>query len=204
MGSFHDYVERLDQSIRLISNESILALKGEMLSRIEQGGSIYFMGNGGSMANCMHIVGDYTKSFGSYDQKCKFICLGADLCYLSAYSNDYDFNNAFASLVRSYVSSEDLIILLSGSGNSVNMVKALQQAKEIGVTSASITGFSGGYLKKHSTISIHVPIEDMEIAEDAQAIIFHYLKQILLDATSSRMSSMSDKYTKRTTLGQIS
>ena len=205
---FQDYVHRLIEVIPAIEEETINRLSTEILKRIDGSGSVFILGNGGSAANAHHITGDYTKTFALKGQHLRIECLSDNNCYLTAASNDLDFSEVYEVLVGTRIQAQDLLILLSGSGNSMNLVKAARAALKKDITLASITAYSGGALKQLSHISIHVPIDDMEIAEDFQMIIMHHIKQklcaIIDESPTPRLQLQMPKYSKRITEGLVS
>ena len=121
---------------------------------------------------------------------------------MTAASNDIDFTAVYEILINTRICKGDLLILLSGSGNSINLIKPARIAKKFGILTAAIVGYMGGDLKKIVDIPIHIDIQDMEIAEDAQMTIFHYLKQCLFSELVKE-SKTSNKYKKRTIDGLI-
>ena len=154
------------------------------------------MGNGGSAANAQHIVGDYSKTFALLGKAINIISLSENSCYVTALSNDLDFSEIFEVLVKTRVRSNDLIIFLSGSGNSMNLVKAARYGLKKKFKMAAILGYKGGALKDLVNIPIHVEVNDMEIAEDVQMAIFHYIKQQIYCKFSEEIDS-NNKYNKR-------
>ena len=199
--NFKNYVEQLNQALNDINKNDIENLKNLFLKKMDGDGEIIVIGNGGSSANAHHIVGDYTKTFALYNKQLRISSPADNGCYLSAVSNDLDFSEAYEILVNSRINKKDLLIFLSGSGNSSNLVKAALAAKEKSVETISITAYDGGYLKKICTHHIHVPIDDMEIAEDAQLVIFHFVKQSLTANMESVLSMV--KYNKRVSSGEV-
>ncbi len=101
-------------------------------------------------------------------------------------------------LVNTKITKNDLMIFLSGSGNSMNLIKAARKAKNCGIRTAALVGYKGGALKDLVDIPLHFLIEDMEIAEDCQISTFHFIKQNLLFKNTSSDISKSRKYDKRT------
>ncbi|RPG17997.1 MAG: SIS domain-containing protein [Pelagibacteraceae bacterium TMED124] len=198
---FKNYIKHLNHALNGINANDIDKLKNLFLKKMDGNGEIIVIGNGGSAANAHHIVGDYTKTFALYNKKLRISCPADNGCYLSAVSNDLDFSEAYEILVSSRINKEDLLIFLSGSGNSSNLVKAALAAKEKSVETVSITAYNGGYLKKISTHHIHVPVDDMEMAEDAQLVIFHFVKQALTENMESVLSMV--KYNKRVSSGEV-
>jgi len=200
--SISAYSDRLFQSLQGIDQGQADQLGIYILQMISSSGSIHLLGNGGSQANAHHIVGDYLKSFSILKQNIRISCFGDNACYLTAVSNDIDYSEAYSLLVNSSIRSDDLIIYLSGSGNSMNLVKCAQAARSKGVKQIAVTAFNGGQLKELVDLHVYIPTFDMEIAEDCQLAIFHNLKQNLLKHFSSTLSAQSEvsmtKYAKRT------
>jgi len=206
--TLHLYINRLTSALSLIDQERVCELRSAIESRLDGTSSIYILGNGGSAANAHHITGDYTKTFALKRQHLHIECLSDNNCYLTAASNDLDFSEIYEVLVGSRIRSNDLLILLSGSGNSMNLVKAARAACRLNVIVSSITAFSGGALKDLSNIPIHVPIDDMEVAEDIQMIIMHHIKQDLCRTIDFLKKEEPDvfmnKYYKRVDEGLVS
>lgn len=200
ISNFKNYSERLSKALASINQKLLDNLFNQIHKRVETNSCIYLIGNGGSLANAEHISGDYLKSLAINNKKLNISCPGSNGCYLSAISNDLSYEDSYAVLVNSLIQNGDLIIYLSGSGNSMNLVKSARKAKKNKeITQVSITAFNGGALSEIVDVPIIVSIDDMEIAEDCQLIIFHYLKQRLLNSlvTNDNTETMP-KYVKRT------
>ena len=137
--------------------------------------------------------------------KLKISCLADNVCHLTAASNDLSFEDTYAMLVDNIIDKDDFIIYLSGSGNSLNLVKCARKAKNRQIKQAAIVGFTGGALKKIVDYPIHVDFDDMEISEDIQLSIFHYIKQRLMHKYIDVFNEVDiSKYRKRTTEDLIS
>ena len=197
--NFCNYTNRLNKILSTIEQSQIDKLYDEIKKRINSNNSIYIFGNGGSQANAHHIVGDYTKTFALAGLKLKIACLADNICYLTAASNDLSYQEAYSILLGTIIESNDLLIYLSGSGNSINLVKCARKASLLGITQVSVASFNGGALKDIVDIPIYIKGDDMEIAEDIQLIIFHYLKQRLTNEFSDKFQNdLMNKYDKRT------
>ena len=195
-----EYSENIIKAIATIDQNNLNKLYQEIKKRINTTKKIFLVGNGGSLANANHISGDYLKSISVLNQKIDISCLGNNSTFLTAASNDISYEDAYSLLVGTLIQKDDLIIYLSGSGNSMNLIKCAQKAKDQNISQVCITAFSGGALKNIVDVPIHVQINDMEIAEDVQMIIFHYLKQKFtnLFAQSADEFNIMQKYNKRT------
>ncbi len=197
--SFKSYSKRLSNALKTVDQVQIDQIHDEIVKRINTKNSIYIFGNGGSQANAHHIVGDYIKTFSLAGLKLKISCLADNICYLTAASNDISYQEAYSILLGTVIDSDDLLIYLSGSGNSLNLVKCARNASSKHIYQVSITSFNGGALKDIVDIPLHVKVQDMEIAEDCQLAIFHYIKQKLMNTFSEKFEdSYMPKYNKRT------
>ena len=200
--SIKEYINKFVLSFNSINEDKLDELKNEMLKRVNTPREIFIIGNGGSAANANHIAGDYLKTFSSAGFNLKINSLSESVSYLTAASNDIDFTEVYEILINTRICKGDLLIFLSGSGNSINLIKPARIAKKFGILTAAIVGYMGGDLKEIVDIPIHIDIQDMEISEDAQMTIFHYLKQCLFSELVVG-NNTSNKYTKRTIDGLI-
>ena len=194
---FTNYCIKLKEALDNLQQDNINDLYSEIKLRINTNSTIFLIGNGGSAANADHISGDYTKTFLMLGLKLNIISASESNCYLTATSNDIDFSEVYSTMVGIKIVPNDLIIYLSGSGNSINLVKCAQKTKNYNIKQAGVLGYSGGRLKDLVDISIHVKINDMEISEDVQLIIFHYMKQKFCNEYSDNKNQVSNKYDKR-------
>ena len=197
--TFASYTNILTSALSTVNKELLDKLFSEIINRVETPRKIFLLGNGGSLANAEHISGDYLKTLAVNKKQLNISCPGSNSCYLTAITNDLSYEDSYAILVNSLIENGDLIIYLSGSGNSMNLVKCARKAKSKDITQVSLTAFSGGALSEIVDIPIVVKVDDMEIAEDSQLIIFHYLKQKLLKQLVKKDNKeMMPKYLKRT------
>lgn len=197
--SLSAYSKKLINAIDSIEQKIVDKLFEELKLKIIDGKTIFIVGNGGSQANAHHITGDYLKTFALLKNKIKIHCLADNICFLTAASNDLSFQDTYALLVGTLISSDDLIIYLSGSGNSMNLIKTARKAKKEKIKQISVTAFTGGALKEIVDLPLHIKTNDMEIAEDCQLIIFHNLKQRLMKYfdKDNKINKFMDKYNKR-------
>ena len=195
---FEDYAKELSKALSLVNEDEIENFYKIFDSYFGTNGNIYLLGNGGSQANAHHISGDFIKTFSLAGLKLKISCLADNVCHLTAASNDLSYDEAYAMLVDTIIDKEDLIIYLSGSGNSLNLVKCARKAKLRNIKQAALTGFKGGALKDIVDYPIHIKFNDMEICEDIQLSIFHYIKQRLMSKYSDSFKNLeTSKYEKR-------
>ena len=196
--SIADYGKKIAETLSKVDNYFIKLLTQEILNRIDGKSEIFLIGNGGSAANAHHISGDYSKTFAMLGKPLKITSLSDNGCYITAAANDIDFSEIYEMLINTRINQNDLLIILSGSRNSMNLIKAARKASASKIKSAALLGYTGGALKKIVDIPIHCYIEDMEIAEDCQIIIFHYIKQKIVDILATNSGCNSQKYNKRT------
>ena len=200
--SIKEYVNKFALSFNSINEDKLDELKEEISNRLNTSKQIFIIGNGGSAANANHIAGDYLKTFSLAGMNIKINSLSESVAYLTAASNDVDFSEVYEILINTRICKGDLLIFLSGSGNSMNLIKPARIAKKFGIVTAAIVGYMGGGLKEIVDIPIHIDVQDMEISEDAQMTIFHYLKQSLFHELIEENRNPS-KYNKRTNEDQI-
>lgn len=136
----------------------------------QNGKVVMFCGNGGSGASCSHIVNDFVKGCGL-----KAICLNDSMPLVSAIANDVAWWMVFGSQAEMWCESGGVLVALSGSGNSENVCTAVGVASNKQTTTIGLTGFDGGRLAQVADISIHVPTESMQQAEDVHMVILHML-----------------------------
>ena len=196
---FKDYANQLSSALDLVSQEQIDNFFNVFNSYFGSKANIYLLGNGGSQANAHHISGDFIKTFSLAGLKLKISCLADNVCHLTAAANDLSYDEAYSILIDNLIDKDDLLIYLSGSGNSLNLVKCARKAKIRGIKQAALTGFSGGALNSIVDYPIHIEFNDMEICEDIQLSIFHYIKQRLILKYSNNFDDLDlPKYNKRT------
>lgn len=147
--------------------------------------TIYVMGNGGSGATASHWVCDMNKgaSYG-HARRFKMICLNDNFSTVMAYSNDVSYEAIFEEQLKNFLRPGDLVIGISGSGNSPNVIRAIEYANANGGRTIGMTGYSGGALKEKAQISIHFPVHDMQMVEDLHMMAAHICMQASCSAAS--------------------
>ncbi len=176
-----NYFETEIQTIKNLNLEELNQAINAILDVRSRGGRIYTMGNGGSAATASHMVCDFakgtTEEFGG--EKFLFECLCDNTPIIMAIANDLSYDDIFVYQLRGKLKPEDLVIAISGSGNSENVIRAVQYAKEIGTPIIGITGYSGGRLMQLADYNMHVNIDDMQITEDVHMIFDHMMMRVL-------------------------
>ena len=175
------YLRNLSNSILFADLESMNKAAKLILSTIKKKKTIYVCGNGGSAAIANHYVCDFLKFF---RQKTKYmpkiISLSNSIETITAIANDIDYNKIFSYQAESLCEKNDLIIIISSSGKSKNIIEIIKTAKKKGIKILGFSGFKGGYLKKNSDISVHIAAENYGISEDSHHILMHVLLQYLI------------------------
>ena len=174
------YFEREKAALDAISKEDLNTLMNVLMQAKDEGRTIFVMGNGGSAATASHYVCDFNKGISYGKEKMfKFICLNDNIPTMMAYANDLSYADIFAGPLKNFMQPGDIVIGISGSGNSENVVRAIKYANENGGVSVGITGYSGGKVKQLSKYNVHVPVDDMQIAEDLHMVLDHCMMKIL-------------------------
>jgi D-sedoheptulose 7-phosphate isomerase len=137
------------------------------------GKRVFLCGNGGSAANAMHIANDLLYGISMKGAGIRVMALTANSSVLTCLANDLGYDEIFSRQLKVHGESGDVLIALSGSGNSPNVVKALHQARELGMKTFAILGYSGGKCLPLADVPIHFPVDDMQICEDLQLIVGH-------------------------------
>lgn len=189
MGVMADYREKIkkyfDKEIGVIQHLDIEAINKVMnviAEARQREATIYTMGNGGSAATASHFVCDFNKGISSETcKKFNLICLSDNTPIVTAIANDISYDDIFVLQLKEILKKDDLIIAISGSGNSKNIIKAVEYAKEIGAEVVGLTGYSGGKLKELADYSMHVPVDDMQITEDIHMIFDHMMMKVFCE-----------------------
>lgn len=177
---FANYAQRLSSVIADYDWTKVLQLAQLILDVRSRRGRVYLCGNGGSAANAVHIANDLVyavaeKTGAGIDA----IALSANTAVLTCLGNDVGYENIYSEQLAVSAKPGDLLIVLSGSGNSQNVVNALQIAQKRNMHTSAILGFDGGVCKKLAELPIHFNIDDMQIAEDLQLTVGHMVMKWL-------------------------
>ncbi len=178
------YISELNACFSPGINSKIYELAESLLKAWEDRRNIFLCGNGGSAGNAVHIANDFIYGVGNCGPGTKVPglkvnALTANPAVLTCLGNDIGFENIFSYQLKALANKNDVLIVLSGSGNSSNVVSAINTANEIGLKTFAILAFDGGKCKKIADFPIHFDINDMQIAEDLQLIIGHLCMQWL-------------------------
>ena len=188
---FNSYIKDLHKKLNVIPLQEIFKAVKIIEKTIKKKNYIYVCGNGGSAAIADHYICDFFKQLSKYTNlKAKIRSLNADQYLISAISNDIDYSDIFSIQAERYFKKGDILILISSSGNSLNIKKVLKFCKKNKIKTIGFSNFSGGYLSKNSDISIHSKIDNYGIGEDINHILMHLLMQFIAK------SNLKKKYNK--------
>jgi D-sedoheptulose 7-phosphate isomerase len=176
------YFQYLSKVLQSISASEIEVFIKSLLEARKTGASIFFAGNGGSAATASHFANDLAIGTNDYNTPFKAISLSDNNAILTALGNDFGYDEVFSRQIQVLGKKGDLIVCISASGNSPNLIKAFTSAKLIGVKTIAITAFDGGKMKKLADEGIHVPTEQKEYgpAEDAHMVLDHLVSGYLM------------------------
>ncbi|MFS1704770.1 SIS domain-containing protein [Alteromonas sp. AMM-1] len=174
------YQLRLSEQVAALNVDAISQLGDALLACIASNKQVFICGNGGSAGNAVHLANDFLYGIcPSGERALKVEALSANTSVLTCLGNDLGYDKIYSHQLVVKASAGDVLIVLSGSGNSPNIVKALEVAKEIGMTSFALLGYSGGKALTLADCAIHNAVDDMQVAEDLQLIVGHMLMQYL-------------------------
>jgi len=160
---------------RLRANSSEIERACDLLiDTLKQGGKILLCGNGGSAADCQHIAAEFVVRYELKRKALAAIALTTDTSILTAHANDFDFETVFSRQVEALANDKDCLIAISTSGKSKNILKAVQVAKNKGMTVIALTGCEGGELATLATLSIIVPSTVTARIQEAHILIGHW------------------------------
>tara|TARA_B110000196_G_scaffold193427_1_gene165702 strand:- start:279 stop:851 length:573 start_codon:yes stop_codon:yes gene_type:complete len=164
----------------LTSDASTIKLLGELLANcLEKNGTIFWCGNGGSASDSQHLAAELVGRFRNDRRALKSIALTTDTSILTSVGNDYGFDQIFSRQLQALGSPEDILIGISTSGNSRNILNAFKVASDLGITSIALTGKDGGIANKISDYSIIVNSESTARIQEAHILIGHILCEII-------------------------
>lgn len=174
------YLGREIQAIQNLNLNDIETAVKAIMAAYEREATIYIFGNGGSAATASHFVCDFNKGIcEKKEKKFNLVCLSDNTPMLTAIANDISYEDVFYFQLVHKLKETDLVIGISGSGNSRNVIKAVDYAKSIGTPVVGITGYHGGKLKELADYHMDAMVDDMQISEDIHMIFDHMMYNAL-------------------------
>lgn len=146
-----------------------------MIDALKQGNGVYFCGNGGSAADAQHLSAELAGKFYLDRAPLKAEAISINNSFLTAVSNDYDFEKAYARAVEAYTHKGDVLCLLSTSGNSENIVAACQKANQMGVVTVAFTGANSCELEKWANVTVKIPSTNTPRIQEAHMLLGHII-----------------------------
>ena len=184
---FSGYAERLCEVLKSSDWATVSLLAKDIHEAWLNRRQVFFCGNGGSAGNAIHLANDFIYGIAKRTGGgLRAVALPANSAVITCLANDVGYDNIYSEQLAVLANEGDVLVALSGSGNSPNIIKVLECAKALKVKSYAILGYSGGQAKVCADVAIHFPINDMQIAEDLQLVVGHMLMQWLYENRPSQ------------------
>jgi D-sedoheptulose 7-phosphate isomerase len=177
------YLSRLDNLIKTLDARQVSVVGTLLAMARHEGRQVFLCGNGSAAALASQMAMNLGKGCSrNREKRFRVISLADNVPWLSALANDLSYEDVFVEQLRNYAIKGDLLIALSGSGNSKNVLKAVQYASQIGCHTVGISGFAGGMLKEMAQHHVLIKADHMGLIEDGQTIVGHMLAYAFMDA----------------------
>ncbi len=182
MEQITSYISVLQDTVGRLPVESIARVVDVLQTAREHGRKVFIMGNGGSASTANHFVCDLAKNT-RHDSLPHFRVIGLtdNMAIFSAYANDEGYENVFSAQLANLVEADDVVIAISASGNSANVVKAIEEAKHHNAMTVGFTGFTGGKLASLVDLQVHVDSHVIEHVEDIHLMLEHMIVKAIKD-----------------------
>ncbi len=176
------YIQYLHEVLKGIDPESIARFVDTLLDARERGATVYFIGNGGSAATSSHFANDLSIGTNSYEKPFRIISLADNQAIITAIGNDFGYDEIFTRQLQVLGKPGDILVAISASGNSPNLIRAMNYAASVGIKTIAITAFDGGQLKLIANDCIHVQtgLKEYGPAEDAHMVLDHLIGSYLI------------------------
>lgn len=176
------YLERSAETLRTLPVPAIDGIIEALLRALESERFVYVMGNGGSAANAEHFANDLGKGGQrGFPRRFKVLSLASNVSLMTAWANDTAYDQVFAEQLRNFVGTGDVVMAISGSGNSPNVLNALTLARQRGAVTVGLTGFDGGALKSLCDHCVIVPSDNMQHIEELHLVVLHAIYSAVRD-----------------------
>ena len=179
-----EYLDGVGDALKNLDAAPVAKASAAITEAYKRDSAVFIMGNGGSGSTASHAAYDFNIAIsGKLKKRFRFISLCDNITTLLALSNDYGYENVFYMQIKDVLKEGDIVICISGSGNSENVVKVAEYARSVGCKVISFTGFDGGRLIELADYPVHVAMNDMKKAEDCHVVLLHamarYMSQFL-------------------------
>ena len=177
--SYFEYLKEIFDKIDLTEIKEFIEL---LLMARETGATIFFMGNGGSAATASHFANDLAFGTNEYEKPFKVMSITDNVATLTALGNDYGYDEIFIRQLRIYAKKGDVLVGISASGNSQNLINAFEYASISEIKTVALTAFDGGKMKEIADYGVHIPTDKKEYgpAEDLHMILDHLVANYLM------------------------
>ncbi|NQU31884.1 MAG: SIS domain-containing protein [Bacteroidetes bacterium] len=176
--NFKEYKNYFIKSLALVNEEEVSNLIKVIINKYEERKTIFVIGNGGSAANASHFAQDLAKGTRkniNIKKRIRALSLTDNVAFITALGNDDGYDTIFEQQLRTFANNGDILIAISGSGNSPNIIKAVEWANENKIFTVGITGYNGGRLKQICKQSVHIELNDMATVESIHSYALHYI-----------------------------
>ena len=170
-----DEVIQVHQDLSASTISSVVDVAELLIDSFKRGGTLYLFGNGGSAAEAQHVATEFIVRFKRKRDPLPAVALTADTAVITATGNDFEFDTIFSRQIRALVRSTDVIIALSTSGASANVLDAVRVGKELGATTVGFTGYLEGELDSVADLVVRVPSKDTQRIQEAHLVLWHIL-----------------------------
>ncbi len=182
MERINSYLNAVTGLLADLPREDIARVVDLVREAYESGKQVFIMGNGGSAATSSHLACDLQKGLGALtDKRFKVMALSDNIPIMTAWGNDTDYANIFAPQLDTWVNPGDLVIGISGSGNSPNVINAIELANKKGAVTVGLSGFDGGKLAKVARHGVVVRSDNMQHIEDVHMVLAHLIFRVLME-----------------------
>jgi len=189
-----NYFNRLSEALKTLPREPVQKTIDILREARKNKKMIFLFGNGGSASNTSHIVNDLIKNCRTKGQPdFRILSLNENTATMTAYGNDYGYDTVFEGQLRSYANPGDVVLAMSTSGNSPNVIKALQAAKELGLITIGFTGTTGGKMKDMVDVCVHASSTWAGIIEDVGIVLGHIFTIIFMENNDMVAEKMMQK-----------
>jgi len=189
MEAIRAYLDEVSRLVAELPAERIERIVERLIAAYDDGKQLLLLGNGGSASTASHLMNDFQKCiYLTGGKPFRALALTDSVSLLTAWANDTAYENVFAEQVRTWAARGDILIAISGSGNSPNVLQAVRTARECGAWTLGLTGFQGGKLKALVDECLVVPCDNMQRIEDVHMVIGHLLFWRMMGRLDERKS----------------
>jgi D-sedoheptulose 7-phosphate isomerase len=175
-----DYANRLAEALVSQDWSVVTELSNDLAAARREKRQVFICGNGGSAATAIHWANDLLYGVNKLGHgMLRVHALPANSSVLTCLANDISYAEVFSTQLQALANAGDILVVISGSGNSPNVIRALEEARHLGLKSYALLGFNGGQCKELADVPIHFPIDDMQLVEDLHMIVGHMLMKSL-------------------------